>query len=167
MTDSNEDTGEEIFADDGLAPVGVSKPPIVQQQAAGDSSSEAVLSSEQMSPQAAFEIFQGKVYSASVPTNTKNHEHHLLLLHRRGRRRRDARFDGKCARGDAGPRHGVGGEGWLRGGDEEWDQHGGAARPDDPPLPSSAKLILRATPTRCYHFWCPAMHAHRSQYSAP
>ena len=68
MADSNEDTGEEIFADDGLAPVGVTKPPIVQQQAAGDSSSEAVLSSEQMSPQAAFEIFQGKVYSASVPT---------------------------------------------------------------------------------------------------
>lgn len=70
MSDANEDTGEEIFADDGLAPVGVTKPPLVVQQAAGDSSSEAVLSSEQMSPQAAFEIFQGKVYSASVPSSS-------------------------------------------------------------------------------------------------
>mmetsp|Transcript_13928 Transcript_13928/g.31207 ORF Transcript_13928/g.31207 Transcript_13928/m.31207 type:complete len:394 (+) Transcript_13928:154-1335(+) len=60
--------GEVIYSNGGLAPVAVTKPPVVvQQQAPGDSSSEAVLSSEQMSPQAAFEIFQGKVYKASVP----------------------------------------------------------------------------------------------------
>ncbi len=68
MPDTNDDpaTGEVIYGDDGLAPVEITKPPVVVQQAAGDSSSEAVLSSEQMSPQAAFEIFQGKVYSAST-----------------------------------------------------------------------------------------------------
>ena len=74
MPDVKEDDttggGEVIYADAGLAPVGVTKPPIVVQQAAGDSSSEAVLSSEQLSPQAAFEIFQGKVYSASVPSSS-------------------------------------------------------------------------------------------------
>jgi len=63
--------GEVIYADGGLASVAVTKPPlVVQQQTAGDSSSEAVLSSEQMSPQAAFEIFQGKVYNASVPSSS-------------------------------------------------------------------------------------------------
>jgi len=61
--------GEVIYADGGLAPVAVTKPPLVVQQAAGDSSSEAILSSEQISPQAAFEIFQGKVYNASVPSS--------------------------------------------------------------------------------------------------
>mmetsp|Transcript_14960 Transcript_14960/g.31024 ORF Transcript_14960/g.31024 Transcript_14960/m.31024 type:complete len:354 (+) Transcript_14960:97-1158(+) len=68
MPDTNDDpaTGEVIYGDDGLAPVEITKPPVVVQQAAGDSSSEAVLSSEQMSPQAAFEIFQGKVYSTST-----------------------------------------------------------------------------------------------------
>jgi uncharacterized membrane protein YccC len=70
--------GEVIYADGGLAPVAVTKPPLVvqQYQAAGDSSSEAVLSSEQMSPQAAFEIFQGKVYNAStVGGNKGQHQH--------------------------------------------------------------------------------------------
>mmetsp|Transcript_6231 Transcript_6231/g.15416 ORF Transcript_6231/g.15416 Transcript_6231/m.15416 type:complete len:398 (-) Transcript_6231:134-1327(-) len=62
--------GEVIYADGGLAPVAVTKPPLVVQQAAGDSSSEAVLSSDQISPQAAFEIFQGKVYSASIPSSS-------------------------------------------------------------------------------------------------
>lgn len=73
MPETTEDTpvdgGEVIYGDDGLAPVAVTKPPLVVQQAAGDSSSEAVLSSEQISPQAAFEIFQGKVYSASIDGN--------------------------------------------------------------------------------------------------
>jgi len=62
--------GEVIYADGGLAPVAVTKPPLVVQQAPGDSSSEAVLSSDQISPQAAFEIFQGKVYNASVPSSS-------------------------------------------------------------------------------------------------
>ena len=62
--------GEVIYADGGLAPVAVTKPPLVVQQAAGDSSSEAVLSSEEISPQAAFEIFQGKVYNASIPSSS-------------------------------------------------------------------------------------------------
>ncbi len=73
MPDTNDDpaSGEVIYADGGLAPVEITKPPVVvQQQAPGDSSSEAVLSSEQMSPQAAFEIFQGKVYSVSVPASS-------------------------------------------------------------------------------------------------
>ena len=71
MAETTEDPsgGEVIYGDEGLAPVAVSKPPLVQ-QAAGDSSSEAVLTSEQMSPQAAFEIFQGKVYSASIPSSS-------------------------------------------------------------------------------------------------
>jgi len=64
------DGGEVIYSDAGLAAVGVTKPPVVvQEQAAGDSSAEAVLSCEQMSPQAAFEIFQGKVYNASIPSS--------------------------------------------------------------------------------------------------
>mmetsp|Transcript_19126 Transcript_19126/g.39317 ORF Transcript_19126/g.39317 Transcript_19126/m.39317 type:complete len:401 (+) Transcript_19126:129-1331(+) len=62
------DGGEVIYSDVGLAPIGVTKPPlVVQHQAAGDSSTETVLSCDQMSPQAAFEIFQGKVYNASIP----------------------------------------------------------------------------------------------------
>lgn len=74
MSDANEDPavdgGEVIYADAGVAPVGVTKPPLVvqQHQSAGDSSSEAVLSSDAMSPQAAFEIFQGKVYNNSSST---------------------------------------------------------------------------------------------------
>ena len=66
--------GEVIYSDGGLAPITVTKPPLVhqQQQPAGDSSTEAVLSSEQMSPQAAFEIFQGKVYSASIPSTSSS-----------------------------------------------------------------------------------------------
>eukprot|EP00536_Pseudo-nitzschia_multiseries_P011805 jgi/Psemu1/326597/estExt_fgenesh1_pg.C_4220004 len=66
------DGGEVIYSDVGLAPVGVTKPPlVVQEQTAGDSSAEeAVLSSDQLSPQAAFEIFQGKVYNASIPSSS-------------------------------------------------------------------------------------------------
>ena len=69
------DGGEIIYSDAGLEPVNPTKPPIVhqqQQQSAGDSSAESVLNSDQISPQAAFEIFQGKVYSASIPNTTIN-----------------------------------------------------------------------------------------------
>lgn len=74
---TTETSGEIIYSDVGLAPVGLpTKPPLVvqqqQQQAAGDSSTEAVLSCDQMSPQAAFEIFQGKVYSASIPSSSSS-----------------------------------------------------------------------------------------------
>ncbi|MGK3738413.1 MAG: hypothetical protein ACI90V_005260 [Bacillariaceae sp.] len=67
--------GEIIYSDAGLEPVNPTKPPIVhqqQQQSAGDSSAESVLNSDQISPQAAFEIFQGKIYSASIPTSSSN-----------------------------------------------------------------------------------------------
>jgi uncharacterized protein (UPF0335 family) len=69
------DGGEIIYSDAGLEPVNPTNPPIVhqqQQQSAGDSSAESVLNSDQISPQAAFEIFQGKVYSASIPNTTIN-----------------------------------------------------------------------------------------------
>jgi hypothetical protein len=76
-TTSTDETGggEIIYSDAGLEPVNPTKPPIVhqqQQQSAGDSSAESVLNSDQISPQAAFEIFQGKVYSASIPNTTVN-----------------------------------------------------------------------------------------------
>jgi hypothetical protein len=73
MPDVAEDPGggEVFYSDGGLDPVAITKPPlVVQQQTAGDSSSEAVLSSDEISPQAAFEIFQGKVYNASIPSSS-------------------------------------------------------------------------------------------------
>lgn len=68
-TSGDENDREIIYSDVGLTPVHC-KPPVVhqEQQPAGDSSVEAEFySEEQISPQAAFEVFQGKIYNASVP----------------------------------------------------------------------------------------------------
>jgi len=68
---TDEAGGEVIYSDVGLTPVHP-KPPTVHQQPAGDSSTEAVLNSDQISPQTAFEIFQGEVYSTLVHSSTGN-----------------------------------------------------------------------------------------------
>merc|ERR1712238_74988 len=68
---SDEAGGEVIYSDVGLTPVHP-KPPTVHQQPAGDSSTEAVLNSDQISPQTAFEIFQGEVYSTLIPSSTRS-----------------------------------------------------------------------------------------------
>jgi hypothetical protein len=65
---ADEAGGEVIYASDGLAPVQVTKPPSVAQNIPscfGDEDDDLVLDSEAMSPQTAFEVFKGKVYSVS------------------------------------------------------------------------------------------------------
>lgn len=57
---ADEAGGEEIFSSDGLSPVAVTKPPSVPQPTADG---EAVLDSDDLAPEMAFEVFQGKVYS--------------------------------------------------------------------------------------------------------
>ncbi|KAG7368124.1 dynamitin [Nitzschia inconspicua] len=76
---ADEAGGEVIFSSDGLAPVQVTKPPTVTQFAAadaatttttGDADDYLVLDSESISPQMAFEVFKGKVYSVSTGKRT-------------------------------------------------------------------------------------------------
>lgn len=70
---ADEAGGEVVYSSDGLAPVLPVKPPAVAAVvgaaavAGGADGEEAVLDSEQMSPQTAFEVFRGKVYSVAVP----------------------------------------------------------------------------------------------------
>lgn len=64
---ADEAGGEVIFSSDGLAPVQVAKPPsITQSTTTVANEDELVLDSEAMSPQLAFEVFKGKVYSVST-----------------------------------------------------------------------------------------------------
>jgi hypothetical protein len=65
---ADEAGGEVIYSSDGLAPVQVTKPPSIAQNipsSSGDNDDEVVLDSDTMSPQTAFEVFKGKVYSVS------------------------------------------------------------------------------------------------------
>lgn len=61
--------GEVVFSSDGLSPVAVTKPPSVPQTTRDETS---VLDSEEISPELAFEVFKGKVYSVqTAPTVTR------------------------------------------------------------------------------------------------
>mmetsp|Transcript_37451 Transcript_37451/g.90857 ORF Transcript_37451/g.90857 Transcript_37451/m.90857 type:complete len:353 (+) Transcript_37451:98-1156(+) len=59
---ADEAGGEVIFSSDGLSPVAVTKPPAVSQATTTDG--ETILDSDELAPETAFEVFQGKVYSA-------------------------------------------------------------------------------------------------------
>lgn len=62
MTDpADEAGGEVVFSSDGLSAATVAKPPPVP-QSSGEG--ETVLDSDDLTPEMAFEVFQGKVYSA-------------------------------------------------------------------------------------------------------
>eukprot|EP00934_Nitzschia_sp_Nitz4_P007558 Nitzschia sp. Nitz4//scaffold255_size41878//18177//19328//NITZ4_007403-RA/size41878-processed-gene-0.13-mRNA-1//1//CDS//3329544365//7548//frame0 len=60
---ADEAGGEVVYSSDGLAPASIAKPPAVPGSAAA-STEDDVLDSEALSPQLAFEIFQGKLYSS-------------------------------------------------------------------------------------------------------
>ncbi|KAL3929987.1 MAG: hypothetical protein SGARI_004611, partial [Bacillariaceae sp.] len=64
---ADEAGGEVIYSSDGMAPVAVVKPPSITQATKAEGDDELVLDSEAMSPQTAFEVFKGKVYSVAVP----------------------------------------------------------------------------------------------------
>jgi len=59
---ADEAGGEVVYSDDGLAPAAITKPPAVPQPSTFEE--DDVVSSDDMSPQLAFEVFQGKIYSA-------------------------------------------------------------------------------------------------------
>eukprot|EP00980_Cylindrotheca_fusiformis_P009889 scaffold2189_cov116-Cylindrotheca_fusiformis.AAC.9 len=61
---ADEAGGEVVYSSDGLSPVTVSKPPPVQQHQQQEE--EAVLDSDDLAPETAFEVFQGKVYSTAT-----------------------------------------------------------------------------------------------------
>ncbi|CAJ1957140.1 unnamed protein product [Cylindrotheca closterium] len=58
---ADEAGGEVIFSDDGLSPVAATKAPTLSQASTKDG--ETILDSDDFSPETAFEVFQGKVYS--------------------------------------------------------------------------------------------------------
>lgn len=64
---ADEAGGEVVYSSDGLAPVAVTKPPPVPSVVEDE---ETILDSEEVSPQTAFEVFQGKVYSAKQLAKT-------------------------------------------------------------------------------------------------
>lgn len=66
---ADEAGGEIVYSSDGLSPVAATKPPEVNQQ--NIPSEEAVLDSDDLSPETAFEVFQGKVYSTATSGNTR------------------------------------------------------------------------------------------------
>lgn len=65
---ADEAGGEVVYSSDGLAPITVTKPPKVQQQVVSE---ETVLDSDDLSPETAFEVFQGKVYSTATAGASK------------------------------------------------------------------------------------------------
>jgi len=68
---ADEAGGEVVFSSDGLAPTLISKPPAVPAALVREGDEEDVLESDdRMSPQLAFEVFQGKMYSALSNTAT-------------------------------------------------------------------------------------------------
>ena len=68
---ADEAGGEIVYTDDGLAPAVLSKPPLVGQPprtgggGGAEDDGDVVSSTDYVSPQLAFEVFQGKIYSAS------------------------------------------------------------------------------------------------------
>lgn len=77
---ADEAGGEIVYSSDGLAPIPISKPPVVLQKGNADrqqgsdeivandkdnNDNDEYLDSDEIPPQLAFEIFQGKVYTAS------------------------------------------------------------------------------------------------------
>lgn len=60
---ADEAGGEVVYSSDGLAPVPVTKPPSLPDLTVDE---ETILDSSSVSPQTAFEVFQGKVYTAKL-----------------------------------------------------------------------------------------------------
>lgn len=68
---ADEAGGEVVYASDGLAPTPITKPPEVPERELVQG--EDVVDSDTSSPQHAFEIFQGKVYSTSTGRTSSSH----------------------------------------------------------------------------------------------
>ncbi|KAL3944579.1 MAG: hypothetical protein SGBAC_001345 [Bacillariaceae sp.] len=68
---ADEAGGEVIFSSDGLSPAAVTKPPTVSQST---SDGETILDSDDLAPETAFEVFQGKVYSTQGVVNNNNNK---------------------------------------------------------------------------------------------
>jgi hypothetical protein len=67
---ADEAGGEVVFASDGLAPTPLTKPPEMTNTSRELVQGEDVVDSETSSPQRAFEVFQGKVYSNTTTANS-------------------------------------------------------------------------------------------------
>jgi Dynamitin len=66
---ADEAGGEIVYSDDGMAPATITKPPqVYNKRGGGYQDEDQVVSSEDLSPQLAFEVFQGKIYSSSSQT---------------------------------------------------------------------------------------------------
>lgn len=76
MDPADEAGGEVVYSDDGLAPAAITKPPDVPARVVADDDGEQVLTSEDLSPQLAFEVFQGKIYSSM-----QQHQSGSILSH--------------------------------------------------------------------------------------
>ena len=69
---ADEAGGEIVYTDDGLAPAVLSKPPLVGQPprtgggGGAEDDGDVVSSTDYVSPQLAFEVFQGKIYSRII-----------------------------------------------------------------------------------------------------
>jgi hypothetical protein len=69
MADPADEAGGEVFySSDGMTPVAATKPPPVQQSLPSE---ETVLDSDDFSPETAFEVFSGKVYSTNTKSTTR------------------------------------------------------------------------------------------------
>jgi len=72
---ADEAGGEIVYSDDGIAPAIITKPPEIPRRDGvttdeGGNDDNNILTSEDLPPQLAFEIFQGKVYSSSYPPSS-------------------------------------------------------------------------------------------------
>ena len=71
MDPADEAGGEVVYSSEGLEPVQVTKPPPIRQNKKDDDDAELeLLEDDAMSPQAAFEVFQGKLYRVQTKAKT-------------------------------------------------------------------------------------------------
>ena len=74
---ADEAGGEVVYSSDGLAPTPITKPPEVSSSGKPEAGDDEV-SSEALSPQEAFEMFQGRLYFSKTTQNSTTPSHPLI-----------------------------------------------------------------------------------------